>query len=135
VILPLLQREIADRNSIVFVHGLGSNPDTTWHATRPTTTANALEEAALDSQQFVNWVSDFLPDDFPPAIRRDIRMFFYNYDSYWKRDAVYTRLANLGNELLEHIREIRESETVSIHSEISLGKLLNNSGHRSEAGT
>ena len=63
----------------------------------------------------MNWVSDFLPDDLLPAIRRDVRMFFYNYDSYYKRDAVYTRLTNLGNELLEHINgEIRVSEAVRL---------------------
>jgi hypothetical protein len=68
-----------------------------------------------DSEPFVNWVSDFLPDDFPPVIRGDVRLFFYNYDSYWKRDAVHTRLTSLGNELLEHINgEIRASNAVSI---------------------
>jgi hypothetical protein len=68
-----------------------------------------------ESEQFVNWVSDFLPDDYPPAIRRDVRMFFYNYDSYYKRDAVYTRLTNLGNGLLEHINgEIRVSKAVRL---------------------
>ncbi|KAJ5899177.1 hypothetical protein N7495_003921 [Penicillium taxi] len=36
-------------------------------------------------------------------IRKDARIFFYNYDSYWKRDAVYTRLTSVGNSLLEHI--------------------------------
>lgn len=51
----------------------------------------------------MNWVSDFLPNDLPTAIRKDTRIFFYNYDSYWKRDAVQTRLWNLGNGLLEHI--------------------------------
>ena len=77
--------------------------------------ADASEEAAPDNERLVNWVRDFLPEDLPTAIRRDVRMFFYNYDSYWKRDAVHTRLAHHGNELLEHINgEIRVSEAVSI---------------------
>ncbi|KAK3898990.1 hypothetical protein C8A05DRAFT_37396, partial [Staphylotrichum tortipilum] len=101
----------ADGIDIVFVHGLGSNPDTTWHAVRRAEATHTSEEAALDNERFVNWVRDFLPDDLPTAIRKDVRMFFYNYDSYWKRDAVHTRLAHHGNELLEHIDgEIRVSE-------------------------
>ena len=52
--------------------------------------------------QYVNWVSDLLPDDLPSSSHGDNRIFFYNFDSYWKRDAVNTRLFNLGNGLLEH---------------------------------
>ncbi|KAK3324839.1 P-loop containing nucleoside triphosphate hydrolase protein [Apodospora peruviana] len=100
-----------DGFDIIFVHGLGSNPDTTWRATKLVATVDTREEAATDNAQFVNWVSDFLPIDILEATNTDVRIFFYNYDSYWKRDAVYTRLANLGNELLEHINEgIRMSE-------------------------
>lgn len=71
--------------SIIFVHGLGSNPDTTW----------GLKDA--------NWVSDFLPQDIPTTLRDDVRIFFYNYDSYWKRDALQVRLSDLGKSLLAHI--------------------------------
>jgi hypothetical protein len=61
----------------------------------------------------VNWVSELLPNDLPPAVREDTRIFFYNYNSYWKRDALHTRLSTLGNELLEHIKtEIRRTEEV-----------------------
>ncbi|KFA55452.1 hypothetical protein S40293_09848 [Stachybotrys chartarum IBT 40293] len=100
-------------SSLIFVHGLGSNPDTTWRAKRPPATADIAEETAADSEGFVDWVSEFLTDDLPAATRKEVRMFYYNYDSYWKRDAVDTRLANLGGELLEHIREIRESDAAS----------------------
>ncbi|KFA81586.1 hypothetical protein S40288_09615 [Stachybotrys chartarum IBT 40288] len=95
---------------LIFVHGLGSNPDTTWRAKRPPATADIAEETAADSEGFVDWVSEFLTDDLPAATREEVRMFYYDYDSYWKRDAVDTRLANLGDEVLEHIREIRESD-------------------------
>ena len=87
--------------------------------------ADTSEKAALDNERFINWVRDFLPEDLPPAIYRDVRMFFYNYDSYWKRDAVYTRLAHHGNELLEHINgEIRVSEAVSIDDRLGPNILL-----------
>ncbi|KAI0399616.1 hypothetical protein F4802DRAFT_29064 [Xylaria palmicola] len=100
----------ADGVDIIFIHGLASNPDTTWRV-KLAQRANTPKEAVEESRQFVNWVSDFLPEDLPPAVRSDVRMFYYNYDSYWKRDAVLTRLATLGNELLERINgEIRASE-------------------------
>lgn len=62
-----------------------------------------VTQSSSSSTQYVTWVSDFLPEDLPAEIRKDTRIFFYNYDSYWKRDAVQTRLWNLGNGLLEHI--------------------------------
>ncbi|KAK0639860.1 hypothetical protein B0T16DRAFT_463496 [Cercophora newfieldiana] len=102
----------ADGVDIVFVHGLGSNPDTTWRATKPVSAADTTEDATPDSERFVNWVTDFLPGDILREGDADVRIFFYNYDSYWKRDAVHTRLTNLGSELLEHINgKIRLSET------------------------
>lgn len=62
----------------------------------------------------MNWVKDFLPSDLPLGIRKDALIFFYNYDSYWKKDAVYTRLPTIGNNLLEHIDgQIRRSKDVS----------------------
>ena len=60
----------------------------------------------------MNWISEFLPNDLPPNSPNDTRVYFYNFDSYWKRDAVRTRLQNLGNGLLEHIKGIRQSEQV-----------------------
>ncbi|KEZ46825.1 hypothetical protein SAPIO_CDS0134 [Scedosporium apiospermum] len=76
---------------------------------------NRLDPAQAPKSRFglvpyVNWVTDFLSDDLPPAIRSDVRLFFYNYDSYWERAAVYTRLQTLGNDLLEHILNSRVSE-------------------------
>lgn len=79
------------------MHGLGSNPDTTW--------------GPRDS----NWVSNFLPQDIPAALHEEIRVFFYNYDSYWKRDAVQTRLWRLGRGLLDGMcSQIRCTEEVGV---------------------
>lgn len=112
-IRPVASSLGTDTKSIIFIHGLGSNPDTTWCARRSTNTSNPNTEAESNSEQNVNWVSDLLPYDLPAETRKDIRMFFYNYDSYWKRDAVYTRLKIEGNKLLEHIRQIRRSRYVN----------------------
>ncbi|KAF6806669.1 Kinesin light chain 5, partial [Colletotrichum plurivorum] len=96
---------------IIFVHGLGSNPDTTW-----TAAADPSDKAVLGSERIVDWISDFLLDDLK-AKDRNIRMFFYNYDSYWKKDAVQLRLETLGNELLEHLHGwIHISETALVQA-------------------
>ncbi|KAL9579751.1 MAG: hypothetical protein Q9203_006566, partial [Teloschistes exilis] len=90
----LSSRASAHGIDIIFVHGLGSNPDTTW--------------GPRDGQC---WVSDCLPQDIPLSFHKDIRIFFYNYDSYWKRDAVQARLWSLGKSLLDQITsEIRGTE-------------------------
>jgi hypothetical protein len=74
-----------------------------------------VAESSHTDAKYVTWVSDLLPEDLPTEVRNDTRIFFYNYDSYWKRDAVQTRLWNLGNGLLEHISAgIRRSEEVGI---------------------
>ncbi|KAF7502924.1 hypothetical protein GJ744_004800 [Endocarpon pusillum] len=94
----LSSRASAHGIDIIFVHGLGLNPDTTW--------------GPRDGQC---WVSDFLPqdisEDISTSFHKDIRFFFYNYDSYWKRDAVQARLWSLGKSLLDHITsKIRGTE-------------------------
>ena len=91
-------------HSVVFVHGLGSNPDTTWRARQP----------LGKGRQDVCWVTELLLVDIPPSVRHKTRIFFYNHDSYWKRDAVQTRLWNLAENMLHHVREsIRRTDEVS----------------------
>lgn len=102
--------------SIVFVHGLGSNPDTTWRARRPRTDLirpACAHKAGAKVDEDVCWVTDFLLDDLPPASRRKTRIFFYNHESYWQREAVQTRLWNLAGNMLHQVRErIRQRQEV-----------------------
>lgn len=94
--------------SIIFVHGLGSNPDTTWKAKRSGTSPETS-----DNKDYVCWVTDFLPQDIRPEILQTLRVFFYNHDSFWQRDAAQTRLSNLGYNLLNLMStEIRKTEEV-----------------------
>ncbi|KAJ4288935.1 hypothetical protein N0V90_011276 [Kalmusia sp. IMI 367209] len=94
---PARAHGIEQVHVIIFVHGLGSNPDTTW--------------GPKDS----NWVESLLPEDIPAALHKDLRIFFYNYDSYWKRDAVQARLWTLGKSLLDRIgSEMRATEAALI---------------------
>jgi hypothetical protein len=95
------------------VHGLGSNPDTTWRARRVDPLQDEASRPQSTDDQYVNWVSEFLPSDLPPTVRKDTRIFFYNYDSYWKRDALHTGLSELGGNLLEQVRtKFRQAEEV-----------------------
>jgi hypothetical protein len=57
--------------------------------------------------QYANWVSEFLPDDLPSTAHKDTRIFFYKYESYWNRDAVKTRLWDLGVIHLSLLQEAR----------------------------
>jgi hypothetical protein len=59
------------------------------------------------------WITHFLPDDLPQETLAHTRAFFYNYDSYWYRDALDRRLWDLGERLLFHIgSEIQQCEKV-----------------------
>ncbi|OQN95497.1 hypothetical protein B0A48_18369 [Cryoendolithus antarcticus] len=81
----------AASTSIVFVHGLGSNPDTTWTATLP-------------GSRPIAWIEDILPYDLPRGIRPSIRIWYYNYDSYWKRNALRTRLKHTGDDFRSRLK-------------------------------
>lgn len=99
--------------SIIFVHGLGSNPDTTWRARRVDSLHVKAGCPRSTDDQYVNWVSEFLPHDLPSTVCKDMRIFFYNYDSYWKRDALKTGLSEFGGKLLEEVKtKLRQTEEV-----------------------
>ncbi|PMD17725.1 hypothetical protein NA56DRAFT_605582, partial [Hyaloscypha hepaticicola] len=94
---------------IIFVHGLGSNPDTTWGiigTSQPPKFGDSGVWYVTDC-----WITHFLPDDLPQETLAHTRAFFYNYDSYWYRDALDRRLWDLGERLLFHIgSEIQQCE-------------------------
>ena len=94
--------------SIIFVHGLGSNPDTTWQARKRSI------ELGSDRERGVCWVTDYLPEDLSAIVGQGVRLFFYNHDSFWKQDAVQTRLSDLSNALLNRI-----SSTIKTTNEVS----------------
>jgi hypothetical protein len=104
--------------SIVLVHGLGSNPDTTWLAEAPESSVNSdasglpNDASTSGAKVYVNWVTDFLVHDLDCAHRSTTRVFFFNYDSYWKRDALETRLSSMADKLLSNLELVRDSETV-----------------------
>ena len=58
-------------HSIIFVHGLGSNPDITWKAK-----ISAASPETSDSKDYVCWVTDFLPQDIGPETLQNLCVFF-----------------------------------------------------------
>ncbi|OAP62754.1 hypothetical protein AYL99_01981 [Fonsecaea erecta] len=85
---------------LIFVHGLGSNPDTTWRAAIPTKESQSDSRVAWD---YVWWVRDLLPEDIPPAVRENVRVFHYNHDSSYLRDAPQILLTGLGETLVHDL--------------------------------
>jgi hypothetical protein len=102
----------------VLVHGLGSNYDTTWLAeateNRITsdTPAHPNDASTRGPKVYKNWVTDFLVHDLDDTKLSTTRVFFFNYDSYWKRDALNTRLRSMADKLLSNLEHVRKSETV-----------------------
>ncbi|RDW56494.1 hypothetical protein BP5796_13135 [Coleophoma crateriformis] len=107
---------------IIFVHGLGSNPDTTWRARKVDLLHDKAGCPRSTNDEYVNWISEFLPHDLPPTVCKDTRILFYNYDSYWKRDALKTGLVELGGQLLEEVKtKLRQTEEGQSRSLIFVG--------------
>ena len=64
-------------------------------------------------QRDICWVSEFLADDITPEHKKRIRVYFFNYDSYWKRDAIQAQLNHFGKDLLARLNtEVRKTDEV-----------------------
>nr|OQO25789.1 hypothetical protein B0A51_06961 [Rachicladosporium sp. CCFEE 5018] len=97
--------ESAEGIDIIFVHGLGSNPDTTW-------TARTL------TSHRVNWVTELLPNDLKPApndlkpdLRPHTRLYFFNYDTDWRRAALKIELKDVAADLLSELIKLAQDST------------------------
>lgn len=77
--------------SFVFVHGLGSNPDTTW--------------TAKSTNGTIRWIEDYLWEDLSLSVKQSIRIFYYNHDTYWKRDSASARLSSVAEDLLFEVKQ------------------------------
>ncbi len=99
----MLLHESLTTNSIVFVHGLGAFPDTTWQKRSEQTVH------ATDSEQQISWIRDFLAQDL-----RQARLMFFNYDSTTYNDAPQKNLQDIGAELLQafDVSRLRKSPSV-----------------------
>jgi hypothetical protein len=102
---------------VIFVHGLGANPDTTWGRKRPRNPEFPILQNTKGGSPQSCWVTDFLPEDIPKQYHKNIRMWFYNYDSYPERDAPLERMEHYAAKLLYRIGlEVRKSPQVFVHA-------------------
>lgn len=75
--------------SIVYVHGLDSNPQTTTESR---------------SSEKVSWVRDLLPKD-----DLNCRIMAFNHDTRWKSNALSKSLKDLGDDLIHALASKRET--------------------------
>ncbi|KAL2126774.1 hypothetical protein VTI74DRAFT_270 [Chaetomium olivicolor] len=74
------------RTAVIFVHGLGANPATTWRSGG------------------ICWITDFLPDDFKDlGYQSRVRLFLFNYKSFWLRRS-RLRLGETANALRQELK-------------------------------
>lgn len=96
---------------LIFVHGLGSQPDSTWRAEKRVEVVDLQSGNQQQQKEYVYWINHFLAPDLVSKYRRGIRLFYYNYDSAFYRDASEKRLQDLGDQLLSRITSRRQSLT------------------------
>ncbi len=94
---------------IIFVHGLGSQPDFTWRAEQRVEALALQYGNQRQQKEYVYWVKDYLIPDLASKSRRGIRLFHYNYDSAYYRDASEKRLQDLGDQLVSRISSRKQS--------------------------
>ncbi|KAF2031798.1 hypothetical protein EK21DRAFT_87828 [Setomelanomma holmii] len=77
------------RVNIIFVHGLGSNPTTTWR-----------KPVFVSAVPFflVSWTEGFLPDDIP-----NMQAWYFIYDSTVYNDAPRKTIGDIADELLLYL--------------------------------
>ncbi|KAI9860939.1 MAG: hypothetical protein M1813_005618 [Trichoglossum hirsutum] len=98
-------------DSLVFVHGLGSDRVKAWSTKRKDAfTRRWGNGLALKHLEEVNWVSDFLQEDLRPEIRGFVRTYLYGYDSGWMIDAPVVDVHSLARNLLDTIAVQSRSE-------------------------
>ena len=98
-------------DSIVAVHGLGSNPDTAWQS-RESLPLEGTSGHAASATKKPMWLRDFLPQDLEES-GFSVRVMIFKHNSAWKANALSKSLEDYGQDLLRELSEKRQSEEVS----------------------
>ena len=97
-ILQLGSRTELGFYSVVFVHELGSFPDSTW-------VKRKFDKAGeLDSHEQISWVRDLLPKSLPLAL-----FLYFNYDSTTYNDVPLKTLEDIADDLLFAFSDAKNS--------------------------
>ena len=67
---------------VIFVHGLGANPNTTWKCGQTC------------------WITDLLPEDLRVPLHSGVGLYKFNYKSFWLRRS-NERLREQAKELIQ----------------------------------
>lgn len=92
-----------DDDSLIFVHGLGSDQLKAWTTTLTDLPAQHLDDGPSSKPKEINWVRDFLHQDLKKDFSQSVRIFLYGYDSRWMRDAPVVDLQSLAEGLITTI--------------------------------
>jgi hypothetical protein len=84
-------------NSVVAVHGLGSNPSTTWQS-----------RSSSPAGPTISWLRDLLPQE-----NLHIRVLICNHNTRWDTGAINKSLQHYGDDLLRGLRRARQRKEVS----------------------
>lgn len=93
--------------SIVAVHGLGSNPKSTWNSYKHPEETDSQENLVQKHM----WLRDRLPNDIPEA-----RVMTFNHNTSWQANALSKSLNQHGRDLLMVLRRARDKPAVSNNS-------------------
>lgn len=98
--MVLRPRSFADFISIVAIHGIGADPDSTWCGRVNTSNEPGREK------RFVNWLQD---DQMLPSAVLNACIMRYGYPSHWFGEgAFHTKLMDVAKRLLRSLRRHRK---------------------------
>lgn len=92
-VILLTQSCVHHGNSIVAFHGLGAHPYFTWTAKLP------------GHLQRVNWLSEFLPEEFPGA-----RVMTFGHNADWIHKAPLITAYETAGQFLRDFRSLRRAD-------------------------
>ena len=108
--------------SIIAVHGLASNPKTTWESRKHS------EDTCIHDRQIKRppdapitkpmWLRDFLPEE-----GLDARIMAFNHNTAWEANALSKSLQDYGDDLLRVLCRARQSAEVRYNSLCTLFRL------------
>jgi len=104
-------------NSIVAVHGLGSNPHTTWLPRKSSRSEDGSSQ--IDPTAKPMWLRDILPQDLQGHGFR-VRVLAFNHNTRWKVNAPSKSLQDYAEDLLRKLDYKRQLEEVSNHLSLDL---------------
>lgn len=96
--------------SIVAVHGLGSDPDTTWKSRRNLSLEKFRGPTPSENQRL--WLNEFLPEDLR-KVGFSVRIMTFNHNTRWTANAVNKSLFDFAEDLLRELSANRQSAEVS----------------------